>query len=195
MYVRSENLWQGALPRHGRKSQPCPDCSSPGLWSLPHCAVVRAGTRANGTSPALEENVFPLGVATIVHGTSVASWSGGGTQAAMGKVSPVWPLESPGMPESWGSGSRRARSSHVWVLQAGRALWGRAQVSGVSLCPCSTPPTPLSPWLGGSGEPGHGTLQEAWGFGRELLCQGGLRCVPVVIAAPSPSHTRKAAPR
>lgn len=47
--------------------------------------MVRAGTRVNGTIPALEENVFPLGVAAVLYGMSVASQSGGGTQATMGK--------------------------------------------------------------------------------------------------------------
>lgn len=119
-------------------------------------------------------------MAAVLHGTSIASRSG--TPAAMG-ILPSLATQEPQCAGGLGLRGWRARCWHLWVLQVGGALWDGVQGSRVSLCPCSTPP---SPWLGGSGEPGHDVLQ-VW---QGAPLPGGLCCILIVIAAPSAQGKR-----
>lgn len=117
--------------------------------------------------------------------------SGEGTKTATGIASPFWPPESPGVLRSWGFGSQRALTSHLWVPSVGRALQGWAQVSRVSPPRPLSPPSPAFPGQGAQGSLGMTCCRRHGGQGASL--PGRLCCILVVIAAPSPSHARKAA--
>lgn len=109
------------------------------------------------------------------------------------KLQQEWPphfglLKAPSVLKAWGFGSWRALTSHLWVPRVGRGFQGWAQVSRVY------PPFPLSPASSGQGPQGSLGMTCCRRHSRQgASLPGRLCCIPVVIAAPFPSHTRKVA--
>lgn len=111
---------------------------------------------------------FPLGWQAFYMACLQPLSSGEGTKTATGIASPFWPPESPGVLRSWGFGSQRALTSHLWVPSVGRALQGWAQVSRVSPpCPLSSPSSAF-PGQGAQGSLGMTCCRRNGGQGASL---------------------------